>query len=57
MKPGSQLPTIAQVMRELGVSREVVESAIEQGDLRIVKFGKRRRIPRAELDRLLAARA
>ena len=45
-----------EVARQLGVSRDSVIRAIAKGKIKIIRFGRRVLIPRAELDRLLEAR-
>jgi len=42
-----------ELARRLGVSRDSVIRAIQRGELKIVRFGRRVLIPRSELDRLL----
>jgi excisionase family DNA binding protein len=45
-----------EASERLGISRQTLASYLRQGKLRGVKFGKEWRIPRNELDRLLAPR-
>jgi excisionase family DNA binding protein len=45
-----------EVARRLGVSRDSVIRAIAKGRIKIIRFGRRVLIPKAELDRLLEAR-
>jgi excisionase family DNA binding protein len=42
-----------ELARRLGVSRDSVIRAIQKGELKVVRFGRRVLIPRSELDRLL----
>jgi len=42
-----------ELARQLGVSRDSVIRAIQRGELKIVRFGRRVLIPQSELDRLL----
>jgi excisionase family DNA binding protein len=47
--------TTTEAARRLGITRQTLSLYLRQGKLRGVKFGKEWRIPRNELDRLLAA--
>lgn len=42
-----------ELARRLGVSRDSVIRAINRGELKVFRFGRRVLIPKSELDRLL----
>jgi excisionase family DNA binding protein len=44
-----------EAARQLGVSRDSVTRAIAKGKIKIIRFGRRVLIPKAELERLLEA--
>jgi excisionase family DNA binding protein len=46
--------TTTEAAQRLGITRQTLSLYLRQGKLRGVKFGKEWRIPRNELDRLLA---
>jgi excisionase family DNA binding protein len=47
--------TTTEAARRLGITRQTLSLYLRQGKLRGVKLGKEWRIPRNELERLLAA--
>ena len=48
-----KLLTVQQVAELLALSRSTVYNLMERGDLRYAKIGRSRRIPSAEVDRLI----
>ncbi|TAM82042.1 MAG: DNA-binding protein [Acidobacteria bacterium] len=42
-----------ELARRLGVSRDSVIRAIQRGELKVFRFGRRVLIPKSELDRIL----
>lgn len=46
--------TVREVAQRLGVSSKLVYQQIERGDIKALTFGRRRLIPKAELNRLVA---
>jgi len=52
-----QTLSLAETFRILGVSNRTGRAAVENGQLKTIRLAERRRVPRAELDRLLRAGA
>jgi len=52
-KEGALTLTIQQVAKELAISEYLTERMVKSGQIRSVRFGKLRRIPRIALDELL----
>ena len=48
-----QVLTIAEAAARLGIHRQTLRAAIERGDLRAVRVGRRWLIPLAAIDELL----
>ena len=48
--------SLNEVATQLGVSRDSVVRAISKGKIKVIRFGRRVLVPRAELERLLEAR-
>lgn len=46
--------TVEEVARKLGICRNSAYAAVESGDIPSVRIGRRRLVPRAALERLLA---
>ena len=51
-----QTLTIADAAARLGVHRQTLRAAIERGDVRAVRIGRRWLVPLAAIDELLAGR-
>jgi excisionase family DNA binding protein len=51
--PAPAAYSVVQAGAALGVSRQVIYSLIQRGELRTVKAGRRRLIPATEITRLL----
>ena len=49
-----QTLTVSELGRILGIGRNSAYLAVERGEIRSIRLGKRIVIPRAELERLLA---
>lgn len=48
-----ELLTVNELVRELGLSRRVIYTALRKGQIRGVKLGKCHYIPKTELERIL----
>lgn len=51
-----QALSIGEAARRIGVHRETLRAAIDRGDLRAVRVGRRWLVPVAAIDELLAGR-
>jgi excisionase family DNA binding protein len=45
--------SVAEAAQLFGVSRDSIYKAIERGDIKALRFGRRTVIPKAQVDRLL----
>ena len=46
--------SVAEIAAKLGVSKDSVNRAIRRGEIKTLRFGRRKLIPLSELSRLLA---
>lgn len=51
-----KLITVTQAAKELGLSRKTMYSVLKTGQVRRIKAGRRRLVPLADLERLIAPR-
>lgn len=52
---GTQVYTVEEAGRRLGLKRSASYGAVARGDIRVVKIGRRYLVPQQEIDRILSS--